>query len=198
MSQATILSLVQKLLHPMKPNTFLNWAREYAQYTYNEGTARYYNKSDDVEALLLVCLSSASPLHFAAMLALPSICDWLVKNGCRVNQQSGFGSPLHCALLGPAAIEMPLSGHSKDINCLDYQKIHACPGMMDSTVEIILGAGADVHCPYSIQCPSISPLYIAFCREYWTTITALRKKGALMDRNIASKLRWHHGLKIGG
>ncbi len=198
MSQATILSLIQKLLHPMKPNAFLNWALEYAQYTYNEGTARYFNKRDDFEALLLIYRSSASPLHFAAMLALPSICDWLVKNGCRVNQQSGFGSPLHCALLGPVAIEIPLSGHSIKIGCLDYRNGHAYQGMIDSTVEIILAAGADVHCPYSNQCPSISPLYIAFCREYWTTITALRKKGALMDRNTASKLRWHYGFKVGG
>lgn len=194
LAQATILSLVQKLLHPMKPNTFLNWAREYAQRTYKEMTARYYGEGDSSEDFLSVYLSSASPLHYAAMLALPSICDWLVNNGCQINQQSGFGNPLHCALLGPAAIRpAQIGGHIDRYSVYDPFS-HIYEGMMESTVEIILGAGADVNYPYSTRCLPISPLFIAVCQKYWTTSAILLEKGARMDKKTVNQLKlWSRG-----
>ncbi len=128
------------------------------------------------------------------MLALPAICAWLIENGCQVNQRSRLGTPLHCALLGCIAIEIPVSHHSINYLLQNQSSTDEYQDMTESTIEIILGAGADVHYPLSIWCPSISSLYTAVCRKYWTTCTALLEKGTILDSMTVDKLKtWSHG-----
>lgn len=61
-------------------------------------------------ALTFLCLtricnkSSTSPLHIAACFGLAHLCDALVRNGADVNLKSDIGTPLYCALAGPAIL----------------------------------------------------------------------------------------------
>ncbi|GAP89886.1 putative ankyrin repeat protein [Rosellinia necatrix] len=57
-------------------------------------------KFDFVTFLTAVLRPSFTPLHMASMLGLPSLCDYLLKQGAKVNLKSDFGTPLHCALGG--------------------------------------------------------------------------------------------------
>jgi ankyrin repeat protein len=41
-----------------------------------------------------------TPLHMAAVLGMPALCDHLLKQGANVNARGKFGTPLHCAIAG--------------------------------------------------------------------------------------------------
>jgi hypothetical protein len=47
----------------------------------------------------LICTGGVTPLHLAAAIGSPGLCQWLVSSGCFLNQNRGIGTPLHCALL---------------------------------------------------------------------------------------------------
>ncbi len=101
LAKPVVWSLMQDLLHPSKPLVFISWAHD---------LLRVFDAPDDMVAYTehqLVNrpdLATASPLHFASLLALPEFCEWLILKGCCINQSSAFGTPLEWALLGDDAL----------------------------------------------------------------------------------------------
>ena len=125
-----IMSLTQQLLHPSKPLIFVSWTQDFiwTYYGYDLNTCDY------VSLLPGADLATASPLHFAAMLALPESCEWLLQKGCSVDQSSIFGTPLECALLGEDAVIGDMPDHTV---LLDVSR--------RSTVTLIIDRGADLQ-----------------------------------------------------
>ena len=92
-----LMPLMQRLLHPAKDNILIAWVQDLA---FERSDAnRPYSFSRETSSL-----ASTSPLHYAAILALPNVCQWLTENGCDVNQNSALGTPLHCGIMGDVAL----------------------------------------------------------------------------------------------
>jgi ankyrin repeat protein len=65
-----------------------------------------------------------SPLHLAAMLDMPELCQWLIEQGCSTNSLSPFGSPLYCAILGTRGpVFWSLTAHVPSLNASALQDI---------------------------------------------------------------------------
>lgn len=87
-----LIELLKRLLHPAKPSTLVSWAQE---------VLFPYDVSDHSTAIAMIGagVKEATALHYAAMLCIPEICEWLIENGCDVNRWSAFGTPLQCAIV---------------------------------------------------------------------------------------------------
>jgi hypothetical protein len=85
MDDPLVVQLSHKLFDPQKPYQFLWWT-----YAFMCGyLADEWGQS----------FPETTTLHWAALLSLPEVCSWLLSQGSNVNQTSGMGSPLDCALL---------------------------------------------------------------------------------------------------
>ena len=188
LSDPELLSLIKEFLSPSKPNNLVSWAQDLMDYYVS--SAVYDNKP--ALALFNSAIAEASALHFAAMLAIPDVCRWLIECGCDVNRSSTFGSPLHCALLGTEAFsgfyDYPLAGTDSNSHGSAEQ----------STINLILDAGADPNCPLnaSIRTHSnslaptckISPLFMALSSNNPVSTVRLLDKGGKPDERCVAWL----------
>ena len=142
LSKQTVLSLTQELLHPSKQH-IISWAQDLRLIVYG---LPYENTGDGDPG-------TASPLHFASMLAFPECCEWLLQKGCYINRPSAFGTPLECALAGHYAIA---GRASLRIEMRTLQTDIAESRL--ATVKLLIDNGANVH-RSSLGQPS--PLFIA-------------------------------------
>jgi len=98
-NDAELIKLLKKLLHPTKPSTLVSWAQE---------VLFPYDLSDHSAAITMIGAGTkdATALHYAAMLCIPGICEWLIEKGCDVNRWSAFGTPLQCAIVALTGFSM--------------------------------------------------------------------------------------------
>lgn len=98
----TIKHRVLRLFRLPRSFTFVQWALEYAREI---APTQFGSTAPSSDALIdltdALCNGSVTPLHFAAMLGLPSLCQSLISKGAQVNALGRLGSPLYCALIGP-------------------------------------------------------------------------------------------------
>ncbi|KAL8915758.1 MAG: hypothetical protein Q9172_006692 [Xanthocarpia lactea] len=123
-----LLSLTKRFLKPSKPSTLLSWAQDLVYLRRHSALVKEEVKAGFAEA---------SPLHYAAMLALPEICAWLLESGCDVNRGTVFGTPLQCAIMGMKAF---------DATNYDLEDLHGPnddPKFKQNVMGILLEAGAD-------------------------------------------------------
>ena len=167
-----VMYLTQQLLHPSKPLVFVSWTQDFlwAQYRYEHGVL------DQRRSCSMTDLSTMSPLHFAALLALPESCAWLLQNGCYVDQTSACGRPLQCALLSRCAFEDELENYEWPDD-EDFSP--------STTVKLIIDNGADVQ-KSGILGPSY--LFMALFRSDKTSCIELLRKGATIDPKSAEYL----------
>jgi hypothetical protein len=101
MDNPSIFEKVQKLFRPGQNDAFKFWKRLrfYLIRQHDNGI-----KFRDSEGYVTV--QYTTPLHWAAMLALPLVCEWLIQDQLDVNEPSYLGSPLHCALLQDTDVDM--------------------------------------------------------------------------------------------
>lgn len=82
--------LLRRFFDPSKTTAFLNWTQE-RMMDVTERLA--YGVPYNSHAF------DSTTLHWAAMLAYPRVCGWLLSSGADINQTSKlFGTPLNCAL----------------------------------------------------------------------------------------------------
>ena len=170
MDDSELLDLVQRLFHPSKSNNFLKWAYHYCECCDDDPTKFDYP-------------ASSSPLHFAASLGLGKVCTWLVQNGCRVNQNSLLGTPLHCAfwgidlLYGDSPQSLSMSRKSPEKNRL-----------IAATVNALLAVGADPSFPYQSEGETWTPIYLAFGYNNGDACVDLLRRGATVDDKLYGDL----------
>ncbi len=177
LAKPVVWSLMQDLLHPSKPLVFISWAHD---------LLRVFDAPDDMVAYTeprLVNrpdLVTESPLHFASLLALPELCEWLILKGCCINQSSEFGTPLECALLGDDAL------YGQDFLAISEEPPSADLGESRfATVKLLISSGADVH-RSSLGRPS--PMFIALSMADRLSCIELLRKGAPIDSDTAKEL----------
>ena len=179
LTRPVIMSLTQQLLHPSKPLAFVSWTQDFlwAYYGYRHGI--FQNNSQ----ISKYVLAAASPLHFAAMLALPEFCEWLLRKGCYVNQASTYGTPLECALLGEDVM-MRGSLVEPSAELMVSRR---------STVKLIIESGADVQ-KSCLSWPSF--IYIALNLRDEVVCAELLHKGAVIDCKSALLLAEDDGASL--
>lgn len=115
-----LVELAERLFQPKKTPNFIAWALELttfavSQYTSKDGAsivrtswihyrrASFCGYSQTKHTLLLLPQlvdKGFTTLHMAAALSLPVICSILIQKGGSIDQRSGFGCPLQCAVQG--------------------------------------------------------------------------------------------------
>jgi hypothetical protein len=105
MDKPSIFNKVQRLFRPGRNDAFKFWKRlrfylirQHDNEIRFKDSAGYETVSNTVQ--------STTPLHWAAILALPLVCEWLLQSQLDVNKSSYLGSPLHCALLQNTYVDM--------------------------------------------------------------------------------------------
>ena len=169
-----VLSLTQQLLHPSKPLSFVSWTQDLL-WTHNKHKDTASNRRHECS---MTDVMTMSPLHFAALLALPESCAWLLQNGCNVDQTSACGTPLECALVGYDAFEDELTYSQMD----ETEEFHLSRSY---TVKMIIDSGADVQ-KSCLRGPSY--LSVALSLFDQDSSIELLRKGAIIDSESAEWL----------
>jgi ankyrin repeat protein len=178
----SLFSLAQRLFDPLKSKNFLSWAQTFVLSAYGKCLEEGLdNEKRVLFEKISQCSLAATPLHYAAMLALPHLCDWLLQKGCDVNQSSAFGRPLHCAVLGKCA---PFGCADDPLEWGVFDSPWSAD-LVKNTVTLFIGAGADVHCSFSIHGSSshYSLVKIGLLMSCYGVVRLLLKAGAIFDRS---------------
>lgn len=171
----SLFNLVKTFFWPKKTQRFLRWAQDYFIL---RATAQDLPEDKDIEdkMMQLSVSKGSTPLHFAAGLQILPLCQWLIDNGCCVNQLGSTGTPLHWALL-----EQKLPKY-----CLWPNMARCVHGSSLELLKLLADAGADAR--YAFTCgnsttPTLSLLPIALFRqdELPVVIQYLIKANAKVD-----------------
>ena len=178
-----LFALIRKLFDPSKPNTFILWAQDIIN-------DRNYDRHWDTEALSIINsgLAGVTPLHYAAVLQLGEVCDWLIGSGCDVNRNTVFGTPLHCALIGPRTYSR-IFYH--DLSNLLIQRQDLFSGGGNKVFTLLLDAGADPNGKYRTGTSKLSPLFMALYKRHWDLAVQLLDKGGRLDDTCMEILEYH-------
>ncbi|KAG6175226.1 hypothetical protein E4U51_005082 [Claviceps purpurea] len=105
----------EHLVSEPQRHNFFNWVLEFARtrIPHHPGTAgeeerasRIIELTDELER------GHLTPMHMTCMLGMTELCKYLLAEGAFIISTGAFGSPLHCALLGPKVLlqmRQPLS-----------------------------------------------------------------------------------------
>ncbi|KAL8760737.1 MAG: hypothetical protein Q9184_003095 [Pyrenodesmia sp. 2 TL-2023] len=155
--------LMKQFMDPGKHGTLISWAQDLTLLIEHRGHKK-----------VGFGIAEASPLHFAAMLAFPEICTWLIDGRCDVNRSTVFGTPLHCALMGPVALDAPRG---------DLTSFVGPPDNPDrrSVINILLEAGADPNRYFKTPDGTYSPLFLSL--HFFSELSTIRLlgNGAMLD-----------------
>ena len=177
LNDVELLSSIKKLLSPSKTNRLISWAHDSVA---SWSSYIYIYKHDIDLAMFNSAVAEASGLHYAAMLTLPQVRTWLLESGCDVNHDSGFGTPIHCALLGREA----LMRHGCDPLRDKWKRIDS---EQRCVLKILLEAGADPNCYFDTPTDHVSPLFISLTSfDSESAVRLLQKGGRLDERCITA------------
>ena len=171
LDDAELFRLVTRLLSPSKPNNLISWAQDYL-----EDSQDFLGDSDvTVPPLTLtkvnIAVAESTALHFAAMLALPEVCTWLIERGCDVNRSTLLGTPLHCGLLRGPTIFSAFS-----------EKYHYSQSPQgQSIISVLLDAGADPNSPFSVSTGTWSPIAVSLYSGDSVSAIRILEKGGRLD-----------------
>ncbi|KAI0437067.1 ankyrin repeat-containing domain protein [Xylaria telfairii] len=161
----TTMRLIRKLFERRKSKSFYQWV---VKYVHSLWTNRYFYINLDssspqtaitnlgiassqaelsfgetqtfVRFLAAIIRPDFTPLHMASILNFPSLCAHLLGHGAKVNLNSRFGTPLHCALGGMMIfLTQPKLANSQ----IAAQPLHFKQLIQrNQTVRLLLAAGA--------------------------------------------------------
>ena len=140
LNDETVLDLSRKLFEPSKSNNFLNWAQVFLiEHKRVWKASNILEKEEADELCKAKCLADTSTLHWASLLSIRHLCEYLLGKGADVNKHSSLGSPLHCALakLGAFDHDIDLSKYLE----WDYPKKEGLD--IVQAVNLLIQAGAN-------------------------------------------------------
>ena len=176
-----LFSLMQKLLNPSKPNTLVSWVQDFVQLNWH-----HWGMPVEDEVNLSIINSGfveATALHYAAMFRFTKLCNWLIRSGCDVNQNTSLGTPLHCALLQWDVFHGKIN-EAAVLNRMDESDRDS----LHDTIDLFLDSGADPNCYYHAGTRNLSPLLIALDSGYWGLAVRLLDKDAVLDSDCLDEL----------
>lgn len=117
-----------------------------------------------------------TPLHMAALLCLPNVCRYLLDHGAKVNQQSRFGTPLHCAVGGFSVFYT--DGPRTNLGFL----LHGTrPSDRSRTTQILIAKGANLTIHLNTPFLQQSLLQLAFKSEDLHLVAKLLHAGVPVE-----------------
>ena len=170
-----IFPLIQQLFCPSKSSNLITWAQDYGDFE-----ASFDDFSFDAVNL---CLATTGPLHYAAILAIPELCTWLLHEGCEVNQRSLCGTPLQCTIFGNYALT---AGKIEISEILEVGKEEED---VKSTLITLLESGADPNCCYDNGETKLSLLGIVAYFQWKSSCLELLRRGAVIDEYARIQFR---------
>ena len=186
MGNERIFHLIQRLFCPSKSSNFMTWAQDHYVTTREAGCLEASHDDFNFDAINLR-LATTGPLHYAAILAIPELCTWLLNEGCEVNQRSPCGTPLQCTILGTKALSAGLVDISEIWGYVEQGED------VNSTLTILLESGADPNCYYDDGKTKLSLLGIVATSALKYPCLALLRHGAVVDEYARNELRlWTH------
>ncbi|KAI4126476.1 MAG: hypothetical protein LQ338_003726 [Usnochroma carphineum] len=137
-----LFSLVQKLLNPSKPSTFVTWTHDVTFLMLLE--LEYIDDNGEVRKKPFNSgLPDMTTLHWAAIYKLSEVGIWLINSGCDVNRNSALGTPLLCASDMDCYYSMGWKAKSKQSSSTFEEEW--APEKI-TFIEVLLDAGADPNC----------------------------------------------------
>ena len=184
--------LIQRLLSPSKPNTFISCMHDDLISSYNFYEWHHTSLVEDNNKFVIMesFLVEATTLHYAAICQFPEICSWLIGTGCDVNRKTEFGTPLHLAILEWSAFYEKF----EDTSSVPKQRsgnVFDSDSNQLKVVILLLDSGADPNCGYSARAGQLTPLYRALSRGCWDLALQLLDKGGRIDDNCLEILENH-------
>lgn len=144
-SDSHILDLAKSLFQPSKRAYFMCWAIEIlkkASYAMDTRSAL-----SEKQARRIVINPSFQPLHMAAALNLPEICEFLICNASDVNQKLDTATPLDLAFISILAVPgLPETNAKTNLHrdCLTNGRTLFLPSTprRDMSIDCLIHAGA--------------------------------------------------------
>lgn len=143
------------LFNPMKTGNLVSWAH---QLLHSLACDNHKLEDDEITRLASqLAHRTFTPLHMAATMSLPVICSALLEDDSGINQKSGFGTPLQCAVQGLLLVDRKGDGARQLRRA--FRSYHVSTGIpsqkspknyMTDTINILLNAGAD----HNVSCSS--------------------------------------------
>ena len=100
----SLLALIQKLLDPSKPWTFITWTHDhqfiFGRFDTDHRHPTWPTAPTEENQRGDAAVATNTPLHYASAFGLPEICKWLLNCGYKVDHMSWYGTPLHHAVRG--------------------------------------------------------------------------------------------------
>lgn len=131
-------------------------------------------------------MKEATALHYAAMLCIPGICEWLIENGCDVNRSSAFGNPLQCAIVTLEGFQICGLWENWDT------RLHSVSSNTDnqlSTIDVLLRAGSDPNRTFVAGIGRLSTLSIALqTNKSCTLAVRLLENGSNFNEEESQKI----------
>ena len=179
-----IFHLIQQLICPSKSSNFMTWAQDYNLLLY-EYELIESPKTNSVSTFDAVNrrLATTGPLHYAAVLAIPELCTWLLDERCEVNQRSPCGTPLQCTILGYSALTAEIPNISELWDNRDETED------VMSTLTILLDRGADPNCYYDNGEAKLSLLGIIAYLQWGHSCLKFLRRGAIVDEFARNKFQ---------
>ncbi|PHH92646.1 hypothetical protein CDD83_6416 [Cordyceps sp. RAO-2017] len=149
---------VEELFTPAPRSfNFIQWALEYARERFPEQYGRDCRDAGHVADLTHdLDVGAITPLHFAVILGLPSLCRSLLFAGADTHRAGAWGSPLYWALLGEEVLTVRDSPRSWPSILTPYSRLPA----RHEIIHLLLDADASI-CRWRFDGPTSRPWSLA-------------------------------------
>ena len=171
MANERVFHLVQQLFCPSKSSNFITWAQDYRPLLDEDNFLDAFESFNSR-------LATTGPLHYAAVLAIPELCTWLIHEGCEVNQRSPWGTPLRCTIVGKARISHGYAyGYAEEDEDVK------------ATLITLLESGANPNYYYDDSETNVSLLGAAANFKWKYSCLELLRHGAVVDEYAKTQFR---------
>ncbi len=184
LNDAQLFSLVQKLLSPSKPNTFISWMHDMVGCF----PGALFDDKDKL-SIMNSGFAAATALHYAAMLHLADVCVWLIRSGCDANRNTSCGTPLRFALLRWSTLSRRFEGLPSFLRSI--RTVAMFDDTISNTIDLLLESGADPNCYYDAGTEKLSPVFIALYMGQWNLAVRLLDRGGVLDSSCLDELENH-------
>lgn len=193
-----ISQLIRMLFN--KTTNFTSWVLEFVRHCLSNCSEQFYREqtgfgpNEDVAFTVISAIKRPdfTPLHMASVLGLSSLCRNLLEDGAKLNLESRFGTPLHCAVGGLSVFSDsdPIPDY---LNTEGNQRDILLPSASYDTVQLLLDAGATVSLQFvtpfqQMTLLSLSVLTSATYGHGFRVAAELIRAGAVVEDEDAKSI----------
>lgn len=213
MNQGLVKS-AESLFQPKKTGNFTSWVLGLTSFVVSLYSVNYWTftstrESPQMPSLLPQLIDkNFTTLHVAAAMSLPVICLSLIEKGGSLNQRSGFGSPLQCAVQG-MLLGLPNEHGDHDEDSLfrsrwafdRYSQTDSYLFDREDTIRLLLKSGSTLveacSSPFTGQALVSVALKVAPVMRDLSAVTVLLEAGYKLEEDGVSQFtRLEKGMRM--